>query len=94
MRKYELMTIFPLDEEKAKTGAAAVRGILQNFGAEIESEEPFGDRELTYEVKKQKRGRFILFTMKLNPGKITEIDGAFKLQTDLLKYLFVKLEEK
>ena len=47
-----------------------------------------------YEVEKQKRGRFVLFTLKLNPGKITEIDRAFKIQANLLKYLFVKLEEK
>ena len=94
MRKYELMTIFPLDEEKSKRGAEEVRSELKSFGAEIEDEKLFGDRDLTYEVKKQKRGRFILFTVKLNPNKISEIDGTFKLQSELLKYLFVKIEEK
>ena len=110
MRKYELMTIFPLDEEKSSKGKEAVRNILTSFGAEIEKEELFGDRDPTvafrrlttgakkaddtYEVAKQKRGRFFLFTLSLNPGKISEIDGAFKITPDLLKYLFVKLEEK
>ncbi|MDE5898020.1 MAG: 30S ribosomal protein S6 [Treponemataceae bacterium] len=94
MRNYELMTIFPLDEEKSAKGRDAVRDTLTSFGAEIEKEELFGDRDLTYAVKKQKRGRFILFTIKLNPGKIIEIDKAFKIQPELLKYLFVKLEEK
>ncbi len=94
MRKYELMTIFPLDEEKSKKATDEVRETLKSFGAEIEKEDLFGDRDLTYEVKKQKKGRFILFTMKLNPSKITEIDNAFKIQNNLLKYLFVKLEEK
>ncbi len=94
MRKYELMTIFPLDEEKSKKATEEVRNTLKSFGAEIEEEKLFGDRDLTYEVKKQNRGRFVLFTLKLNPAKITEIDGAFKIQNDLLKYLFVKIEEK
>ncbi|MBC6719418.1 30S ribosomal protein S6 [Treponema socranskii] len=94
MRKYELMTVFPLDEEKSKKGADDVRSVLNEFGAEIEKEEPFGDRDLTYEIKKQKRGRFILFTMKLNPAKIVEINKQFKLNTNMLKYLFVKLDEK
>ena len=94
MRNYELMTIFPLDEEKSKKAADEVRETLKSFGAEIEKEDLFGDRDLTYEVKKQKKGRFILFTLKLNPSKITEIDKAFKIQSNLLKYLFVKLEEK
>ena len=94
MRKYELMTVFPLEEEKSKKGADDVRSVLNEFGAEIEKEEPFGDRDLTYEIKKQKRGRFILFTMKLNPAKIIEINKQFRLNVNMLKYLFVKLDEK
>ena len=94
MKKYELMTIFPLEEEKSKKGAEEVKGTLTKFGAEIEEEKPFGDRDLTYEIKKQKRGRFILFTMKLNPSKITEIDKEFKINMNLLKYQFVRLDEK
>ena len=94
MRKYELMTVFPLDEEKSKKGADDVRSVLNEFGAEIEKEEPFGDRDLTYEIKKQKRGRFILFTMKLNPAKIIEINKQFRLNVNMLKYLFVKLDDK
>ena len=94
MKKYELMTIFPLDEEKSKKGADDVKATLTKFGAEIEEEKPFGDRDLTYEIKKQKRGRFVLYTMKLNPSKITEIDKHFKINMNLLKYQFVRIDEK
>ncbi len=94
MRKYELMTIFPLDEEKSKKATEEVRNTLTSFGAEIEEEKLFGDRDLAYEIQKEKKGRFVLFNLKLNPDKITEIDKAFKIQKNLLKYLFVKIEEK
>ena len=93
MRKYELMTIFPLDEDKYKSALAETKAVLSKFGTEIISEEPFGDRDLTYTVKKQNRGRFILFNISANPAKIAEIDTQFKLITDLLKYLFVKIDE-
>ncbi|MCR5046467.1 MAG: 30S ribosomal protein S6 [Treponema sp.] len=93
MRKYELMTIFPLDEDRSKKGLEAVRQILSQFGAEIAKEEPFGDRELTYEIKKQKKGRFVLMNVNANPGKIAEISGQLKLNDDLLKYMFVLIEE-
>ena len=88
------MTIFPLDEDKYKKGSDAVRAVLSQFGAEIEKEEPFGDRDLTYVVKKQKRGRFVLFNIKVNPGKLVEIDTQFKLNPELIKYMFVQIEEK
>lgn len=94
MKKYELMTIYPIDDEKSKKGADDLKSTLTKFGAEIEEEKPFGDRDLTYEIQKQRKGRFILYTMKLNPGKITEIDKEFKINTNILKYQFVKLDEK
>ena len=94
MKKYELMAIFPLEDEKSKKGVEDVKGTLTKFGAEIEEEKPFGDRDLTYEIKKQKRGRFVLFTMKLNPSKITDIDKEFKINMNLLKYQFVRVDEK
>ena len=94
MKKYELMAIFPLEEEKSKKGADDVKGTLTKYGEEIEEEKPFGDRDLTYEIKKQKRGRFVLYTMKLNPGKIAEIDKDFKINMNLLKYQFVRIDEK
>ena len=93
MRKYELMTIFPLDEDRSKKGLEAVKQALSQFGAEIAKEEPFGDRDLTYEIKKQKKGRFVLMNVNVNPGKIAEISEQFKLNNDLLKFMFVLIEE-
>jgi small subunit ribosomal protein S6 len=93
MRKYELMTIFPIEEEALKAALDSTKAILGEFGAEIESEAPFGDRELCYEVKKHTRGRFILLIITVNPAKLVEIDRRFKLVTGLLKYLFVRVDE-
>lgn len=93
MRKYELMTIFPLEEDKYKTGLDNVKSVLSQFGAEIISEEPYGDRDLCYVVKKQNRGRFLLLNISVNPAKVIDIDRQFKLNESLLKFLFVKVEE-
>ena len=94
MNKYELMTIYPVEDDKYKAGVETLRADLAKFGAEIEKEEPFGDRDLTYTVKKQKRGRFVLFNISANPAKIAELDAQFKFNTNLLKYLFVRKDEK
>ena len=94
MKKYELMTIYPLDDEKSKKGSEDVKGTLSKFGAEVTEEKQFGDRDLTYEIKKAKRGRFVLYTLKMNPSKIVEIQKEFKINMNLLKYQFVKLDDK
>lgn len=93
MRKYELMTIFPVEEDKYKEGLDAVRASLEEFGVEIEKEESYGDRDLCYEVKKQKRGRYLLLIIKANPSKLIEVDRQFKLNKNLLKFMFVKIDE-
>jgi small subunit ribosomal protein S6 len=60
---------------------------------EIEKTDELGERELAYEVKKRKRGKYALFTIKADPAGIDGLDKAFKLNPGLVKYLFVKIEE-
>ena len=94
MKKYELMTIYPTEDEKFKDGSEKVKAVLAQFGATIEKEESYGDRDLAYEINKIKRGRFVLFTVKANPAKIVEINTQFHLNNNLIKSLFVKIDDK
>lgn len=94
MRKYELMTVFSTENDKFKAGSDAVRAVLAEFGSTIEEEKSYGDRDLPYAINKQKRGRFVLFVVSANPAKISDIKNQFKLTKDLLKYLFVRLDDK
>jgi small subunit ribosomal protein S6 len=93
MRKYELMTVYPMDEGPGVAALEQVRAVLTEFGVEIEAEDVYGDRELTYEVNKQTRGHFVLMHLKAPPAKLADIDRRFKLNTGLLKYLFVRVDE-
>ena len=45
------------------------------------------------DIKKQKKGRFVLYTLKINPAKIVEVEKTFKINMNLLKYQFVKIDE-
>jgi small subunit ribosomal protein S6 len=92
MRQYELTVIFPLEEDLSKAGREQLLADLSAQGAEIEKTDEVGDRDLAYEVKKRRRGRYVLFTLKLDPAKITVLDRIFKLNANLLKYLFVNIE--
>jgi small subunit ribosomal protein S6 len=93
MRQYELTVIFPLEEDQSKAGREQLLADLSANGAEIEKTDEVGDRDFAYEVKKRKRGRYVLFTLKLDPAKVAVLDRSFKLNANLLKYLFVNIEE-
>jgi len=94
MRHYELMVIFPLEEDQQKAGRETLLTDLGNNGAEIEKTDEVGDRDLAYEIKKRKRGKYVLFTIKADPDKIANMDRIFKLNANVLKYLFVNIEGK
>jgi len=93
MRRYELTVIFPLEEDQHQAGRERFLGDLAANGVEIEKTDETGDRDLAYEIKKRKRGKYVLFTVKADPAKITSLDRAFKLNSNLLKYLFVRIED-
>jgi small subunit ribosomal protein S6 len=93
MRRYELTVIFPLEEDQHKAGREQLLSDLAANGAEIEKTDETGDRDLTYEIKKKKRGKYVLFTLKVDPAKVIILDRIFKLNANILKYFFVRLEE-
>jgi small subunit ribosomal protein S6 len=93
MRQYELTLIFPLEEEQSKAGRELVLSDLASQGVEIEKTDELGDRDLAYPIKKKARGRYVLLTLKADPAKLVALDRAFKLNANLLKFLFVNIEE-
>lgn len=92
MRQYELTVIFPLEEDQHKAGREQVLADLAAQGAEIEKTDETGDRDLAYMIGKRSRGKYVLFTLKLDPAKLAALDKTFKLNSNILKYLFVKVE--
>ncbi|MDR2596355.1 MAG: 30S ribosomal protein S6, partial [Treponema sp.] len=62
-------------------------------GVEIEKTDEIGERDLAYEIKKRKKGRYVLFVIKSDPAKIAVLDRILKLNANLLKYLFVRIDE-
>ena len=93
MRRYELTVIFPLEDDQHQAGRERLLADLAANGVEIEKTDETGDRDLAYEIKKRKRGKYVLFTIKADPSKIVGLDRIFKLNANLLKYLFVRIEE-
>ncbi len=93
MRQYELTVIFPLEDDQHKAGREQLLADLAAQGAEIVKTDETGDRDLTYPIKKRTRGKYVLFTLNLEPSKLAGLDRTFRLNPNLLKFLFVRIEE-
>jgi small subunit ribosomal protein S6 len=93
MRRYELTVIFPMEEDQHKAGRDQLISDLAANGVEIEKTDEVGERDLAYEIKKRKKGRYVLLVIKADPAKIAVLDRILKLNANLLKYLFVRIDD-
>ncbi len=93
MRQYELTVIYPLEDDLQKAGREQVLADLASIQAEIVKADEVGDRDLAYPIKKKTRGRYVFYTVSLDPSKLVLVEKAFKLNGNILKHLFVRIEE-
>lgn len=93
MRPYELTVIMPTEEELYRPTKEAVAAELKKLGGEIVKEEELGERALAYEIKGKNRARYVYFGVNLSPDKVVAAEKTFKLEPNILKYLFVRAED-
>jgi small subunit ribosomal protein S6 len=92
MRPYEVTAIFATEEELYRQAKESVSNTLKAQGGEITKEDELGERQLAYEIKGRMRGKYVIWFVNLAPDKVTPIEKVFKLEPNILKYLFVRAE--
>ena len=92
MNSYELTIILRNKELDAVKGKA--REILQKFGVKIIKEDPWGVRRLAYQINGEKEGYYDFMIVEAAPESITKIINDFRLNSDILRYLFVNIKQE
>lgn len=77
------------DEEVAKEIEKIKTAVSQKSG-ELLRIEDMGKKRLAYDVKKEKRGIFILLHFKGNRNTVFEVQRLFQLNEMIIKYITVK----
>ena len=94
-RLYEAM--FIVDSAKAKEDYAKMEGeclnCLTRHGAEIVKTIKWDDRRLSYEIKKIRRGTFILVHFNAEPGSIGKMERQCALNENILRVLILVDED-
>jgi small subunit ribosomal protein S6 len=90
MTTYEAVVIFASDEAQHQAGREFLKKELESAGITIKKEEDMGDRLLAYPVRKNDRGRYVLYVVESAPEPLKTINKAMKLRPEILKYLFVR----
>lgn len=93
MKSYEAVFIFRPEEDQFSQGKEAVKAELARINATVVNEEDMGQRALAYPIQKQIRGHYYLYVLSADPQSLTQVDRAFRLKPEILKFLFVKKDK-
>jgi small subunit ribosomal protein S6 len=88
MKTYEAVVIFVSDENQLREGREFVKKEFEGAGVTITKEEDMGDRLLAYQVRKNDRGHYMVYTMQSPSDPLKNLIKTFKLRPEILKFLF------
>ncbi len=71
---------------------ATIKRILERSGSEIISIKKWDDRKLTYDIKGQSRGVYILCYFRVDGRKIQEIENSIRLSEQIMRVLILNAE--
>ncbi|RIK21487.1 MAG: 30S ribosomal protein S6 [Chloroflexi bacterium] len=94
LSNYELTFILrPADETTLTAAQDRIAGQVQNAGGEIVARHDWGRRRLAYPIQKNKDGYYTTLYASLPGSAVRGIERAFKLNDQVLRYLFVRVEQ-
>lgn len=96
MNFYENIVILDpnLDEKATEEAVERVKNIIVKKGGDVFRSENWGSRKLAYDVKKHKKGTYVLILFKAPPSTIAELEKFYKVFDLALKFMVIKLRRK
>ena len=96
MKKYECVFIFDPGESQSeiKNTINAVSEIIKKQGGVVENIEEWGRRKMAHPIKKKLEGYYALYNLSLEPKSVKTINGQLLLNDQILRWMFVRQDEK
>jgi small subunit ribosomal protein S6 len=96
LRSYDVLVI--VDPRHSEEEVAQLAGRLQEsaggLGGEVTSVENWGRRRLSFELKKQREGSYLLLGVKAEPAVVREFERQLKLNESVLRFMTTRVVER
>jgi len=92
---YESVFIARQDITGAQTEALTetFTGIITEGGGQVTKTEPWGLRSLTYRIKKNRKGHYVLLNIDAPSEAVHEMERQMRLHEDVLRYMTLRVDE-
>lgn len=81
-----------LSAQQAQTLAEAFTEIIKTQGGEVSKVEYWGLRNLTYRIKKNRKGHYLHLNITASSAAVAELERTQRIHEDVLRYLTVKVD--
>jgi small subunit ribosomal protein S6 len=89
MRNYELVCIIQPDlDETALNGVLErVKVWITDSGGTVDKVDIWGKRKLSYEIRKQREGNYVLFNLSLLPNSTSVLEQNIRYAEPIMRHL-------
>ncbi len=91
MKRYETLLVLnpELPEAQTRETIDRARRLLADAGAEDFQVQEWGMRDLAYEIRKHKRGYYVLLEYRATPELVKELERNLKIADEVLRFISV-----
>lgn len=90
---YEAMFLIgPAASQENESGVALVKAVIERHGGQLLHVKKWDERKLAYELKKQKRGTYVIAYFKAPGNAVTPLEREVKLSDDFLRVLVTRAD--
>ena len=95
MALYESVLIARQDISAGQVDTLAdeMEKIITDNGGSVARREYWGLRSLTYRMKKNRKGHYVMFNLDASSDAVQEMERNLRLHEDVLRYMTIRLDE-
>ena len=95
MPLYECVLIARNDvtQQQVEAVADGIATTLEAEGGAVKKREYWGLRSLSYRIKKNRKGHYLLLGLDIQPPALTEMERQLRLNEDVLRFLTIRVDE-
>ena len=95
MPLYEHVFIARQDAAEAQVDQLTehLKGIITAGGGTVTKQEYWGLRSLTFKIKKNRKGHYVLFNIDAPWPAVAELERQIKLNEDIIRHMTIRVEE-
>ena len=92
MNFYEITFILRQDVQPQEVDAkvAQFTNLIQDNGGAVIRQELWGLRSLAYEVRKNKKGHYVMLVVEASGDLVKELERNFKISEDVIKFATIR----